>query len=474
MKGLGMRSWVGAAALLLVAMFASVPATAADQFSCRASLVRVSGEGPLADVSVEPVVANDQGDPCVAEAKGILDALGVADAPAPFGGDTYELPGELGMIQILYAETATQAGSSASARSGVAQVLLTVPGAPPVAAEVLTSRASATCEGGTPTFDSSSQVLGLKIGDDAPVDVSEHQHVIDLGEVVLHVNEKTTTPTSVTQQALFLDTPLVDVVIAESVADFSGDPCGGAPVPQCRDGIDNDGDGLTDFAGGDPGCSSPDDDDETNAAPVPQCRDGIDNDGDGFTDFAGGDPGCSSPDDDDETNAPTTTQCSDGIDNDGDGFTDFPQDPGCSSPQDNDETGPPPLNGYLTGGGTIDDPSEATHGFSLSCTADDAQHSSFTVQWDTGDFHLHVLEATLCYDDPNLEPKPVHAGFDTLQGRGSGTCLGEPATAFWRLTDGGEPGTRDHAHIEIDGVSPECDLVADGFLVKGNQQAHPA
>jgi|GEM_PF-2649624 len=37
-------------------------------------------------------------------------------------------------------------------------------------------------------------------------------------------------------------------------------------TPQCSDGLDNDGDGLIDFAGGDPGCANATDNDETNAA----------------------------------------------------------------------------------------------------------------------------------------------------------------------------------------------------------------
>jgi hypothetical protein len=80
------------------------------------------------------------------------------------------------------------------------------------------------------------------------------------------------------------------------------------PVPQCRDGADNDGDGLIDHPA-DPGCSNPDDNNETNNAPVPQCRDGADNDGDGDIDYPG-DPGCSNADDDDETDtcAPNTGQ----------------------------------------------------------------------------------------------------------------------------------------------------------------------
>ena len=66
------------------------------------------------------------------------------------------------------------------------------------------------------------------------------------------------------------------------------------------------------------------------------CSDGSDNDGDGLIDFPN-DPGCSSPDDDGETDPP---QCSDGKDNDGDGLIDFPNDTGCSSSDDIDETDP--------------------------------------------------------------------------------------------------------------------------------------
>ncbi len=101
----------------------------------------------------------------------------------------------------------------------------------------------------------------------------------------------------------------------------------------CQDGIDNDGDGLTDFPQ-DPGCVSAQDTDELNQAPTPQCNDGIDNDNDGATDLA--DYSCgNNPNDSDETNPKAA--CQDGADNDGDGLTDFPQDPGCASKQDNDE-----------------------------------------------------------------------------------------------------------------------------------------
>jgi len=117
--------------------------------------------------------------------------------------------------------------------------------------------------------------------------------------------------------------------------------CGAPPVAQCADGIDNDGDGLTDFPA-DPGCTDANDDDETDA-PVFQCSDGIDNDGDTLIDFPA-DPGCDDANDDDETDVPPVAQCADGIDNDGDNLIDFPADPGCADANDNDELDLPPID----------------------------------------------------------------------------------------------------------------------------------
>jgi hypothetical protein len=77
----------------------------------------------------------------------------------------------------------------------------------------------------------------------------------------------------------------------------AADPVPDAKVPACRDGIDNDCDGRTDWPD-DPGCSSPDDDDEHGTA---ECDDGIDNDHDGKTDYhigarcGPGDDKCHSP-----------------------------------------------------------------------------------------------------------------------------------------------------------------------------------
>ena len=99
----------------------------------------------------------------------------------------------------------------------------------------------------------------------------------------------------------------------------------------CDDGIDNDGDTLTDLE--DPGCENIDDDNEFNE-PLPACSNRIDDDDDGRID--GLDPGCEGPDDEDEFNPPL---CGDEVDNDEDELIDL-ADPGCTSLEDDDETDP--------------------------------------------------------------------------------------------------------------------------------------
>jgi hypothetical protein len=84
-------------------------------------------------------------------------------------------------------------------------------------------------------------------------------------------------------------------------------------LPECSDGIDNDGDGGIDLA--DLGCDGPGDLSER--SPLFACDDGADNDGDGAADFPS-DIGCRYPDSTRES-----PQCQDGVDNDHDGRIDF-------------------------------------------------------------------------------------------------------------------------------------------------------
>lgn len=104
-------------------------------------------------------------------------------------------------------------------------------------------------------------------------------------------------------------------------------PVGSASVIACSDGVDNDGDGSTDYPN-DPGCSARNDPTEKETA----CADGRDNEGDGRTDYPK-DRGCISRDDLSEK----ATACSDGRDNDADGKIDYPNDRGCFSPGERSE-----------------------------------------------------------------------------------------------------------------------------------------
>ena len=103
-----------------------------------------------------------------------------------------------------------------------------------------------------------------------------------------------------------------------------------------------------------------------------QCNDGIDNDGDGLIDFPN-DPGCTSPDDDDETDDCQTTkltcpQCGDGIDNDGDGLIDYPADPSCLSASGTSEscTSTEPI-AVITTAVTAGDTTNATNDVEPGC-----------------------------------------------------------------------------------------------------------
>jgi subtilisin family serine protease len=103
-----------------------------------------------------------------------------------------------------------------------------------------------------------------------------------------------------------------------------------ALLPDCSNGLDDDGDGLIDLE--DPGCDGAED--RSERAPDVTCDDGEDNDGDGFTDFPE-DPGCSHA-----AAQLEDPKCQDGIDNDGDGKIDY--DAGLAANGSTDPAGPDP------------------------------------------------------------------------------------------------------------------------------------
>lgn len=198
--------------------FAQTASADTNGFSCRASAVRVSLPGlpPLIQpFTLEPFVANQNGSPCTTDSKALLQPTTIGPVAA----------------SILTATTSSTNGGHAAA--SVAGAVVGVPGLPVISAQVLQSRADASCAGVHPTLSGSSTVLTLKIGtstitlpnDDAPA-------TIPLGPLGnIFVNQQTVSNGQLTRRALYVDSPLAKVAIAESIADIEGSPCGGTAPP---------------------------------------------------------------------------------------------------------------------------------------------------------------------------------------------------------------------------------------------------
>ncbi|HLT17646.1 MAG TPA: hypothetical protein VK007_13175 [Acidimicrobiales bacterium] len=233
-------------------------------------------------------------------------------------------------------------------------------------AGVIRAEAVAVCTAGTVQYSATSEVVDLQIAGEDPLSGPLNEligTIVDALEPLapvadVDVNVVTVTETGATVDALvitllgLLDDPLAEVRIGH--AEVSGVACGdagdGGDLPECSDGIDNDGDGLIDID--DPECHTdgdpdnpdsydPDDDDEgpDGGGDGPGCSDGIDNDGDGLVDID--DPDChtdgdpDNPDSYDPGRDETGGGCADALDNDGDGLIDA-ADPDCHTDGDPD------------------------------------------------------------------------------------------------------------------------------------------
>ena len=83
-------------------------------------------------------------------------------------------------------------------------------------------------------------------------------------------------------------------------------------------------------------------------------------------------------------------------------------------------------------------------------------------------------DGLVCLDTAADEGNP-RAGFDTIRGQGTGTLNGvSGASATFRFTDAGEPGTSDTADIRILDASGTPVLVVSNVAIEdgGNHQAH--
>jgi hypothetical protein len=243
-------------AALLISAMATVAAaeTASAQtgnFTCRASVLRL--ESPTGSTLLEPVASNRPNDPCVTDSDSLatLTVLGTLQA------------------SLLQSSTTSAPGGATSNASVASVTLATSPG---ISADVAESEASARCSAGAPVFSGSSRVVNLQIGGrSVTVLGTPNQRInLPLGLGFVVVNQEIVTADRITRRALFVSTPLLRVVVAESIADVHGNPCAPPDRPECSDGIDNDGDGNVDFVPtenpfhprGDRHCSSPDDDSE--------------------------------------------------------------------------------------------------------------------------------------------------------------------------------------------------------------------
>lgn len=175
-------------------------------FTCRASALRVTS--PL--VNSEPIVANRDNDPCEDESASALTAM---------------VPG-LATASALNAETDAQ-DQGATSSASVADVTTTV-GDTIITATVLESQGAVTCGPHGPRFSGSSSIARLTIdGEEVPISGEPNQSIDASPLVLVVVNEQEQTDDTFTVRALRVTSEALDteVVVAESIVDFRGNPC---------------------------------------------------------------------------------------------------------------------------------------------------------------------------------------------------------------------------------------------------------
>lgn len=194
----------------------SARAAAGDHFTCRASALRVEGLPSLGLLDAEPTVANAASDPCA------TDHAAVANAPAA-------LATVLDTASGAVSATTTNAAGGGSAGADVANpsVLASTLG---LTADAVSASASYTCSGTTPTPQSSSNVVGLRIAGGQPITTSGPVTLPAGGIADVELNETITGTGSVTQRAVDVTVLSgadggVHLVLGEATAGVSGNPC---------------------------------------------------------------------------------------------------------------------------------------------------------------------------------------------------------------------------------------------------------
>lgn len=128
--------------------------------------------------------------------------------------------------------------------------------------------------------------------------------------------------------------------------------------------------------------------------------------------------------------------------------------------------------GSIFSGGSKKNGTEAKHEFELQCDSTKSPNN-LIVKWDANKFVLGELNSIQCYDDLFIETNPKKAGFDVIEGSGTGTYNGiGGATIIWKFTDAGKSGKDDIGSIIIKDADGNAVLDIFGNLDKGKYEAH--
>jgi hypothetical protein len=181
-------------------------------FSCTATSLQV---GPLASTRANPANA-----PCVDDSRSLaavtLNSGAVSVQAKVLNATTDQTPNSLAAVPAP--------GDNATATARVEQTTI-VTGLVTIEVGIITSTASATCQpqagGLAPRFAGASSITSLKVNG-IPIPVGSAPLTLPLIVGSLRINSTATTTTSITQDALILDLPLLDVVIGHSHADIDG------------------------------------------------------------------------------------------------------------------------------------------------------------------------------------------------------------------------------------------------------------
>ncbi|MGH2773623.1 MAG: choice-of-anchor P family protein, partial [Actinomycetota bacterium] len=196
--------------------------------------------------TTEPFVANPPDAPCADDNAGGASAPELLPEPSSIGATT---------LRALTAQSPDDlesgppdANDVGEAESSVQQIEANVAGIVKISAEVVTANASVHCVPGSggqlrPTLDGASSVGALSINGE-PVDLAPETTEIPLPLALgtIHINREVETASSLTRQGLWIEVMGAEIVVAEVIADFSGNPCTAGQSSAAKADFDGDGD----------------------------------------------------------------------------------------------------------------------------------------------------------------------------------------------------------------------------------------